>query len=151
VKGSVKRCNTTFLPCSDERHFFAYFALTKSLDKNQAPARLTRYQFGNHLGSASLEFDEQAQIISYEEYAPYGSSTYQAVRSQTETAKRYRYTGKERDEETGLSHHGARYYSCWLARWSSADPEGPTDGQNLYAYVRNNPIGYTDQMPERSR
>ena len=67
-----------------------------------SPAQLIRYQFGNHLGSASLELDDQAQIISYEEYYPYGSTSYQAVRSQTEAPKRYRYTGKERDEETGL-------------------------------------------------
>ena len=43
--------------------------------------QLIRYQFGNHLGSASLELDDQAQIISYEEYTPYGSTSYQAVRS----------------------------------------------------------------------
>ena len=36
----------------------------------------------------------EAQIISYEEYTPYGSIAYQAVRSRTETPKRYRYTGK---------------------------------------------------------
>ena len=80
------------------------------------PSRLTssliRYQFGNHLGSASLELDDQAQIISYEEYTPYGSTSYQAVRSQTVTPERYRYTGKERDEENGLYYHGARYYAC---------------------------------------
>ena len=63
--------------------------------------QLIRYQFGNHLGSASLELDEQAQLISYEEYHPYGSTAFQAGRSQTETPKRYRYTGKERDEERG--------------------------------------------------
>ena len=44
-----------------------------------APQQLIRYQFGNHLGSASLELDDQAQIISYEEYTPYGSTSYQAV------------------------------------------------------------------------
>ena len=79
-----------------------------------APQQLIRYQFGNHLGSASLELDDQAQIISYEEYTPYGSTSYQAVRSQTEAPKRYRYTGKERDEESGLYYHGARYYAPWL-------------------------------------
>ena len=93
---------------------------------DQAPRQLIRYQFGNHLGSASLELDEQAQIISYEEYSPYGSTTYQAVRSQTETPKRYRYTGKERDEESGLYYHGARYYAPWLGRWVSCDPKGLT-------------------------
>ena len=110
---------------------------------NQAPRQLIRYQFGNHLGSASLELDNEAQIISYEEYSPYGSSTYQAVRSQTETAKRYRYTGKERDEESGFYYHGARYYAPWLGRWISADP-ALADGTNFYAYVRNAPIGLRD-------
>ena len=120
---------------------------TRTLDtagNDPAPRQLIRYQFGNHLGSASLELDEQAQIISYEEYAPYGSTTYQAVRSQTETPKRYRYTGKERDEESGLYYHGARYYAPWLGRWTSVDPSGLRDGTNVYAYVKNNPTNYSD-------
>ena len=108
------------------------------------PLLLIRYQFGNHLGSASLELNEQAQIISYEEYAPYGSSTYQAVRSRTETAKRYRYTGKERDEESGLYFHEARYYSVWAARWTTCDPAELVDGLNMYSYARANPIIYSD-------
>jgi RHS repeat-associated protein len=111
---------------------------------DQAPRQLIRYQFGNHLGSASLELDEQAQIISYEEYAPYGSSTYKAVRSQTETAKRYRYTGKERDEESGFYYHGARYYTTWLGRWASADPIGIKGGVNGYLYVECRPIVAAD-------
>ncbi|ETP66940.1 hypothetical protein G159_19935 [Planococcus glaciei CHR43] len=105
---------------------------------------LVRYQLGNHLGSSSLELDEQAQIISYEEYAPYGSSTYQAVRSQTETAKRYRYTGKERDEESGLYYHGARYYAAWLGRWTACDPAGFNDGLNVYRYAQDSPIVLVD-------
>jgi RHS repeat-associated protein len=120
---------------------------TRTLDTaggDQAPRQLIRYQFGNHLGSAILELDEKAQIISYEEYNPYGISTYQAVRSQTETAKRYRYTGKERDEESGLYYHGARYYAAWLSRWNNADPIGISDGVNLYQYVSGNPVRLVD-------
>jgi RHS repeat-associated protein len=110
------------------------------------PRQLIRYQFGNHLGSAALELDDHAQIISYEEYYPYGSTSYQAVRSQTETPKRYRYTGKERDEETGLYYHGARYYAPWLGRWTACDPSGIADGLNLYRYVRNNSLRLIDQV-----
>ena len=117
---------------------------TRTVGDHPASARLTRYQFGNHLGSASLELDDEAKIISYEEYSPYGSTTYQAVRSQTETAKRYRYTGKERDEESGLYYHGARSYAYWLARWTSADPKGMLDGTNIFAYARGNPVRYAD-------
>jgi RHS repeat-associated protein len=109
-----------------------------------APAQLCRYQFGNHLGSASLELDDTGQIISYEEYYPYGSTSYQAMGNQTESPKRYRYTGMERDEETGLNYHGARYYAPWLGRWVSSDPRGLVDGTNLYRYAHNNPLGLTD-------
>jgi RHS repeat-associated protein len=120
-----------------------------------APRQLIRYQLGNHLGSASLELDEHAQIITYEEYSPYGSSTYQAVRSQTETPKRYRFTGKERDDESGLAYHGARYYAPWLGRWTSCDPLGFKDTPDLYLYARCNPVSLvdptgTDSCPENT-
>jgi RHS repeat-associated protein len=113
-----------------------------------APARQVRYQFGNHLGSVALELDDQAEIVSYEEYAPYGSSTYQAVRSQTETPKRYRYTGTERDEESGLYYNLARYYAPWLSRWLACDPIGISDHPNLYLYARGNPVSLTDRDGE---
>src|SRR5439155_6242790 len=71
-------------------------------------------------------------------------TAYQAVRSQTETPKRWRYTGKERDDETNLYYHGARYYAPWLGRWTSCDPLGLTDGLNVYAAVRSNPIARVD-------
>jgi RHS repeat-associated protein len=109
------------------------------------PPSLSRYQFGNHLGSAVLEVDPAAAIISYEEYYPYGSTSFQTGRSAAEVSlKRYRYTGKERDTETGLYYHGARYYAPWLGRWISCDPAGLADGPNLYAYVRGNPVRLTD-------
>ena len=86
-------------------------------------------------------------IISYEEYTPYGSTAYQAVNKDIKAAaKRYRYTGMERDEETGLSYHGARYYAGWLGRWVSCDPIGVQDGLNLYQYCRDNPVNRTDRM-----
>ena len=120
---------------------------TRTLDMlgdDDAPRQLIRYQFGNHLGSASLELDERAQIISYEEYSPYGSSTYQAVRSQTETAKRYRYTGKERDEESGLYYFGARYYAAWLGRWTACDPVFLSNQSALFTYASSNPVSHVD-------
>lgn len=125
------------------------FALveTRTVDKggtDTSPRRLIRYQFGDQLGSSRLELDEQADVISYEEYAAYGSSTYQAVRSRTEAPRRYRYTGKERDEESGLYYSGARYYAPWLGRWPQTDPSGIADALNLYQYARQNPITMLD-------
>jgi RHS repeat-associated protein len=117
---------------------------TRTLGADPAPEQLIRYQYSNHLGSASLELDDLAQIISYEEYYPYGSTSYQAVRNQTERPKRYRYTGKERDEESGFYYHGARYYAPWLGKWTSADPAGVQDGVNLFSYVQGKPVTMRD-------
>jgi RHS repeat-associated protein len=112
---------------------------------------LIRYQFTNHLDSSTLELDEAAEIISYEEYYPYGSTSYESVRKQVEVSpKRYRYTGKERDNETGFYYHGARYCAPWLGRWISCDPAGMVDGTNLYAYVRNNPLRLVDPNGRQS-
>jgi RHS repeat-associated protein len=106
---------------------------------------LIRYQLGNHLGSASLELDQNGDLISYEEYHPYGTTAFQAGRSAAEVSlKRYRYTAKERDEESGFNYHGARYYAPWLARWTSADPIGIQDGVNVFAYVSGNPVKLID-------
>jgi RHS repeat-associated protein len=125
-------------------------ALVETKTLPLTPTPLIRYQLGNHLGSASLELDDQAQIVSYEEYHPYGSTSYQAVRSGIETAKRYRYTCKERDEESDLCYHGARYYAPWLGRWTSCDPAGMVDGSNLYAHVQGNPLKYNDPSGRQS-
>jgi len=66
-------------------------------------ASLWRFQLSNHLDSASMELDEAAGVLSYEEYHPYGSTAFHSAKAGAEvSAKRYRYTGKERDEETGL-------------------------------------------------
>ena len=109
------------------------------------PATTKRYQFDNHLGTACLELDENAAVISYEEYTPYGSTSYQAGRTLGEVSfKRYRYTGKERDEETGLSYHTGRYYASWLGKWSSADPSGVEFGVNAYVYAATNPVKFYD-------
>jgi RHS repeat-associated protein len=112
---------------------------TRTLDsqaKDQAPRQLIRYQGGNHLNTVAIELDDQARLISYEEYAPYGSTTHQAVRSGTETAKRYRYTGKERDEGSGFYHYGARYYAPWIGRWTACDRLG---NENKYLFVGARP------------
>jgi RHS repeat-associated protein len=104
-----------------------------------------RFQFENQVGTACLELDEAGAVITYEEYYPYGSTSYQAGRSTAETSlKRFRYTAKERDEETGLYYHGARYYAPWVGRWLSADPAGLHGGANLYAYCRGNPVSRCD-------
>ncbi|MCF0075526.1 insecticidal toxin complex protein [Dyadobacter sp. CY261] len=105
-----------------------------------------RYQYSNHLGSVTAEFDENTLPISYEEYHPYGTVAFHSNNSAvTSTAKRYRYTGIERDEETGLNYHTARYYAPWLGRWVSSDPIGIEGGGNLYGYCFLNPNAFSDK------
>lgn len=63
----------------------------------------------------------------------------------------YRFTGKERDAESGLDNFGPRYFASTMGRFMSPDPlfispERLFDPQllNLYSYVRNNPLSLTD-------
>jgi RHS repeat-associated protein len=59
-----------------------------------------------------------------------------------------KFTGKERDAESGLDNFGARYDSSSLGRFMSPDPlAGHTEDPqtlNRYVYVRNNPLNLTD-------
>jgi RHS repeat-associated protein len=113
----------------------------------------TRFQLGNHLGSAVLEVDEAGKVLSYEEYHPYGTTAYRSATGAAEVSLK-RYTGKERDEETGLYYPGARYYAPWLGRWTASDPKAvdpqgvdpkeTADGPNQYDYVMGNPIRLLD-------
>ncbi|GAL85662.1 hypothetical protein MYP_2891 [Sporocytophaga myxococcoides] len=132
------------LSLMDGDHRFVMIETRNDVDDG-TEKQLVRYQLHNHLGSSSLELDNSAQVISYEEYHPYGTTAYQANNATIKsTAKRYRYTGMERDEETGLEYHSARYYLPWLGRWLSCDPIGVKGGINLFTYCNNNPIIRTD-------
>ncbi|MEV0171657.1 SpvB/TcaC N-terminal domain-containing protein [Streptomyces sp. NPDC050803] len=104
-----------------------------------------RFQLSDLLGSATVEVDEDGLLLSYEEYHPYGTTSFRSAAGAARTSlKRYRFTGRETDTETGFTHHGARYYAPWLGRWTSPDPAGPVDGPNLYVYARANPATWHD-------
>lgn len=107
--------------------------------------RKFRFQLDNNLQSSCLEVDHEANLISYEEYFPYGGTSIIAGDDVREVSlKEYRYSGKERDDSTGLYYYGARYYISWLGRWMSPDPAGTVDGLNLYAFVGGNPVSKID-------
>ena len=146
VNGALDTERETLHVMDDQRRIALVETLTvENGSRIASPAPVLRYQFDNHLGSASLELDASANVISYEEYYPYGDTSYRAGRNASEVSrKRYRYTGKEKDEESGLYYHGARYYACWLGRWTAADPIGIGDGLNVYMYVQGNPVSGVD-------
>lgn len=126
---------------------FVEIRVGDSFPRDTTPA--VKYHLADHLGSSNQVIDIDGKRINREEYTPYGETSFGSY-----ARKRYRFTGKERDEESGLYYHGARYYGPWLGRWVSPDPLGihsPEEaGHNLFAYVRGkvlvlvDPAGLTD-------
>jgi RHS repeat-associated protein len=111
-----------------------------------SPAARWRYQLDDHLGTACGEVTETGLVIGWEEYHPYGTTAVWSFDATREVSgKRYRYTGMERDDETGLGYHSARYYAGWLGRWVSPDPIGVKGGMNLFGYSRGAPVGLHDR------
>ncbi|MBI6705939.1 RHS repeat domain-containing protein [Pseudomonas viridiflava] len=103
-----------------------------------------RYSLTDHLGSSTLELDQQGGLISQESYYPFGGTAWWAGRSAVEAKyKTVRYSGRERDA-SGLYYYGLRYYAPWLQRWISPDPMGTEAGLNLYAFTFNNPLRHID-------
>jgi RHS repeat-associated protein len=111
------------------------------LIETEGANRLVRYQSADLTQSAQIETDAVGRVISYEEYHPFGTTAYQARdKAIVAAAKRYRYSGMERDEESGLEYHSARYYAPWLGRWIAPDLHAECLDGSRYAYVKNNPV-----------
>jgi RHS repeat-associated protein len=136
VDGPAVSENNT-LHVMDDRSRVALLRTGQPVSDDVSPA--ITYQLGDHLGSSNVIVDDAGEWVRRQEFTPFGESTFGGF-----AQKRYRFTGKERDEESGFAYHQARYYISWLARWISCDPFGPIDGSNLYLYVRNDPVRLTD-------
>lgn len=122
-----------------------YWKLDDNKKEKQTGDRSFRWQLCTKLDSVAVEVDDQALLISYEEYFPYGGTSIIAGPNQQEVSlKNYRYSGKERDDTTGLYYYGHRYYVPWLMRWNKPDPAGGVDGLNLYAFCIGNPVSMKD-------
>ena len=133
--GATAQNNTIHV--MDDRERIASLRAGAPFPDDAAPA--VTFHSSDHLGSSNVVTDGNGAFISREEYTPYGDTAFGSF-----SRKRYRWTGQERDAESGLYLHGARYYSPWLARWVSTDPLGSVDELNLYVYARNNPLAYVD-------
>lgn len=97
-----------------------------------------RYSLDNHIGSVNIELDGSGNILSREEYYPFGGTAVLMGNSSEVKYKYVRYSGKERDS-AGLYYYGHRYFAPWLFRWISPDPAGTRDMINAYCFVGNNP------------
>ncbi|MGH3932251.1 MAG: RHS repeat domain-containing protein, partial [Pseudonocardiaceae bacterium] len=108
---------------------------------DQGPA--TQYVLSDHLGNSAVVVDREGGFVNREEFTPYGETSFGGF-----ARKRFRFNGKERDEESGLGYHGARCYAPWLGRWTSCDPQDPdpaaTSSLSSYPGLAGNPINRTD-------
>ena len=103
------------------------------------------YTHSNHLGSASWITDVHGDPIQYIHYAPYGELLASQHAYGSSYDERYKFTGKERDAETGYDFYGARYQIVPLGIWGSPDP---LLDKYIFAspnmYCNGNPIKYVD-------
>ena len=131
----------------DKQNRVALFRIGQPFANDAMPP--VAYHLADHLGSSNIVTgganSAANDFINREEYSPYGETSFGAF-----ARKRFRFVGQERDEETGFSYAGTRYYAPWLARWMSADPAGPVDSINLFQYVRANPLALVDRTGKDS-
>ncbi|MDE3091956.1 MAG: RHS repeat-associated core domain-containing protein, partial [Chloroflexota bacterium] len=99
------------------------------------------YLHGDHLGSTSVTSGATSSAQTY--YA------FGAVRTMSGTLPTdYTFTGQKFDADAALMYYGARYYDATIGRFTQPDSIIPNQfnpqSLNRYAYVRNNPVRYTD-------
>ena len=111
--------------------------LDEYFQRTQGGAASTYLQ--DALGSTVALTNTAGAIQTGYAYDPYGNVT----ASGTANSNPYQYTGRENDG-TGLYYYRARYYAPTMARFVSEDPSGFVAGQNVYEYVKGNPVNWTD-------
>jgi len=111
-----------------------------------AAAQTVEYYHLDALGSVRAITDQTGAVLERHDYLPFGEEW-----NPPPSAAPRKFTGKERDAETGFDYFGARYLSATTGRFTTTDP-AYTLGENLidpqrwnrYAYVRNNPLRFID-------
>ena len=115
-------------------------------DENSSNAIL--WPLADHQGTIRDLINNSGAVQNHLKYDTFGKV---AAESNAAVDHLFAYTGRERDEETGLQYHRARYYDPAVGRWISEDPIGFYAGDtNLYRYVtndtpnRSDPTGFDD-------
>ena len=112
------------------------------------PQQNLYYVYSDALGSTRTIAKANGTVCYDSEYTPYGQELNHT--SACPSTYNYKFTGYERDSETGLDYAFARYYSSRLGRFMSPDPLGGSifnpQTLNRYAYVANSPTNMTDPL-----
>jgi RHS repeat-associated protein len=98
------------------------------------------YLTRDHLGSVREQTDRAGVIAVRRAYDPWGELSAGAVPGG------WAFTGREWEAETGLYYHRARFYHPKAGRFVSEDPLRAGDGVSRYAFVRNNPLRFSDAL-----
>ena len=102
----------------------------------------TFYYHTDHLGSTTLVTDDNADVVQQIAYLPYGEEW---VNIRHRFGSSHKFNGKQKDDETGYSYYGARYYTDRLSIWLSVDPlVDKYPHLSPYAYCADNPVMFID-------
>ncbi|MCP9235493.1 hypothetical protein NMA52_06005 [Lewinella sp. JB7] len=113
------------------------------------------YLIADHLGNNRVLFADvdgngsvnpATEIIQENHYYPFGLEM-EGIwsRQQPETKQRYRYNGKELNQDLGLYDYGDRNYDPAIGRWLQIDPlADKMPGWSPYNYTMGNPINLVD-------
>jgi len=126
------------------------FLSAKRLARVDNPLNATsatmHYYFSDYLASTSVVSNSVGVLQQESTYYPYGGES--ALLGGD--SNHYKFTGVERDLESGLDHMQARYFGSTLARFLSVDPENAgadtydPQSWNACSYVENNSLALTD-------
>jgi len=113
------------------------------------PTKTVHFYFSDHLGSHGVVVNSTGTTFEQDiDYFPYGG---QENDYSPNVAQHYKFTGKERDSESGNDYFGFRYYASTMGRFLTPDPAGmmavdigSPQTLNRYAYVVNNPLSFID-------
>jgi len=103
---------------------------------------VTGFYEADGLGSITSLTNSAGSTTDTYTYDSFGNAT----ASSGNTSNPFRYTGRERDPETGIYYYRARYYDPAVGRFLSEDPVRFKGGINFYAYVGNRPLIHIDPL-----
>src|SRR6185503_20597126 len=140
-----------------KEYIYGASGLLATIEPTAVNSNGTRYTTSDNLGTPRVVTNASAGVVSRHDYKPFGEEIGAGVGGRTTgmgysvaDGVRQRFTGKERDTETGLDYFDARYYASTMGRFTSPDPLRasmvPANPQtfNLYSYVINSPLTLID-------
>jgi RHS repeat-associated protein len=127
---------------------YIFFAGRRIASRDSAtPTPNVYFYYTDHLGSTTAITTATGMVCYQASFTPYGE---EHTAQTTTCPQNYKFTGYERDLETGLDYAFARYYDSRLGRFMSADLLGggvaEPQSLNRYAYVGNRPLNFIDPL-----